>query len=336
MKKKNGSDPQTDDLRLLALLVANRLRQEHLIEDVPATGAYRIADSKFYLQAGKEVRVDVDLGEGLTITIYHVWWGDTPDLEQLMDSAEQIADKIAESLQDCEETRAMIAEVASVARREIAKARRRGLPYKLMSVTLPPLAAGCDDQSVARVEHLALGRSLQLERFAVHAECGNDVALAFESIADEQAQHVHRRARLDEIGATGTIDSVVVAAIGAAGLDLPHVLTTMRDADDPVVDFDVADGTCLTLHWDAGAVRAHIDLGEGVNWHKGKLWFGRAEQSLKPLSKGSALNKLYEHPFLSDRIRILKDYSPDRGSLFVSCNEAMLNFDADSGRLWAA
>ncbi len=336
MRKNDAGDQRAEDLQLLALLVGKRLRQEHCIHDVSGVGGYRIAPSRAYVQAGEEVQVDVSLGRGLEVTVYDVWWEDEPDLDSLCRNAEDLSGTIASVLRDAKAIAEMVGEVTAAARKEIAKARRRGLPYRLTSVTLPQMAAGGDDHVVVRVEHLALGRSLQLEPFELHAESADEVAAAFAGIADEQGRQVYRRASLDRIGATGTIDAVVVAAIGAAGLDLPHVLATLRDSESWSVDLDVAEGERLTLHWDDGTVRGHIPLGEGVSWHKGRLLFGKAERTLRKLPKGSPIRQLFEHPFLDERIRIRGDYKTDGAHLSVNCDEAMLNFDADSGRLWAA
>lgn len=338
MKKKSGSDIQANDLNLLALLVAKRLRTEHCVEKAPGAGDFRIADSKTFFRAGREVQVDVDLGRGLKVVVFDAWWHDREaDLDALLRSTESIANKFAETARDADLTRRMFAEVTAAAKCAIAKGRRRGMPYELTSVTLPALQVDAHDQTVVRVEHLALGRSLRLEPFAFEAECADDVLRAFEGIAEEQARRTTRRAELDEIGATGTIDSVVVAALGAAGVDLPQVLTTLRDSEDWIADVDVAEDKRFCLHWEDGAVHAQITLGDGgVSWHQGRLWFGKAERTSKRLPKGSPLSRLYDHPFLNERIRILKDYSPKTGNSFVSCNEAMLNFDADSGRLWTA
>lgn len=337
MKKKSGSDMRTDDLHLFALLVAKRLRHEHQLESAPAPGDYRIADSKVFSQIGKEVQVEVDLGRGLKVMVYDAWWQeDEAGLDFLIRCANGTADKISETVGQAEGTRQMIAEVRGAARKEVAKARRRGLAYTMMSVSLPPLQAGGHDQTVARVQHLALGRSLQLEPFAFHAECAEDVVSAFARLADEQSRRSASRAWLDHKGATGTIDSVVVAALAAAGLDLPHVLTTMRDADEWIVDFDGGDGERLTLFWEEGAVRARIKLGEEVMWHKGKLCFGKSARSLKRLPSGSPVSRLFEHPFLEERIRIDGSYETEGEHLSVYCKGEMLNFDADSGRLWTA
>jgi hypothetical protein len=336
MKKKIVSDTKIDDLHLLALLIAKRLHEEHAIDEAPARGDYRLCDSKVFAQAGKEVQVDVDLGRGLKVTIFDVWWDDNPELSSLLRNAEDISERIADTLRDADATRAMVADVTAAARREIAKARRRGMPYTLTSVTLPRLQAGSHDLAVARVEHQALGRSLRLEPFAFHAESAEDVVRAFAGIADEQRRWMDRRAGLDRIGATGTIDSVVVAALVEAGLDMPQVLATLRDAEDWIVDLDVADGKRLILHWKEGAVRAQVMLAEGVNWHEGRLSFSNPPHTLKKLPEGTAVNRLFEHPFLEERIRIRGTYRTEGAYLSVTCNEAMLNFDADSGRLWAA
>lgn len=335
---KTDDTENMGDLQLLAALVAKRLRQDYGVDAVPAACDYRLADSKTFFQAGKEVQVDVHLGRGLKVVVYDVWWHtDKPaELDSLLRNSSDIADKVAETMQDADAIRAMVSEVSAAAKREIAKARRRGLPYLLTSITLPPLEAGRHDQTVVRVEHLAYGRSLQLEPFEFCAESAEDVMHAFAGIAEEQARNKDNRDWLDHIGATGRIDSVVVAALGEAGLDLPEVLVALRDAKEWIVGLDAPGGKRFTLHWDEGAVRGQIQLGDGVSWHQGRLSLGRAARTLKKLPKESPLNQLFQHPFLEDRIRIWGDYKTKGEHLLIHCSEAMLNFDADSGRLWAA
>lgn len=333
MKKVNAR-AIPEDLQLLALLVAKRLRSEHAGASAPGVGDYRIADSKAFVQAGSEVQVDIDLGRGVKVQFYDAWWDS--DLDWLLRMSSGIAEKIDRTVRHADGIRAMVAEVTAAARREIAKARRRGLSFSLTSVTLPPLEAGQHDEAIVRVEHLAYGKSLQLEPSAFHAACAEDVVSAFAGIVGEQGRRRDQRAWFDHIGATGRIDSVLVAALGAAGLDLTHVLTTMRDAEEWIVDFNIADGKRMTLHWDEGTVRAQVGLGEGVSWQKGRLSFDKSERRLRKVRKGSPLSKVFDHPFLNDRICVSGDYKTEGQYLSVNCNEAMMHFDADSGRLWAA
>lgn len=201
-KKKLDAAASLGDLQLLAALVAKRLRQDHDIDAGPATCDYRLTESKTFTQAGREVQVDVHLGRGLKAVVYDVWWGadDTAKLDSLLRNSSDIADKVAETLRDADALRDMVAEVGAAAKREVAKARRRGLPYELTTITLNPLEAGQHNQAVVRVEHLACGKSLQLEPFAFHAKCAEDVTRAFAGVAEEQARRTDRRAYLDDIG----------------------------------------------------------------------------------------------------------------------------------------
>lgn len=335
MDKKYTST--SDDLQLVALLVAKQLRSSGLSGFAPGMGDYRLVDSKRHPTAKTELHFNVNLGRGAATTVFDFWWKDEAySLDSLVSLAKGIAEKIAEIGGQAATLCAMLSEVRCAAKREVAKARRRGLPHELTSVELTPVEAGSRFEPMARVELLALGHSLRPEPFAFHAEYAKDVVEAFAGKAEEQANRAACRAGLDRIGATGTIDAVVVTAIEAAGLDVPTVLAKLRDTDDWIVDLPRPGGGVFRLHWDNGAVHAQVQLADGVSWHEGKLHFAKAPRAMSGLAKGIPLAKVFDHPFFNDRHQVCWGFGAKDEHATVYCSDNMLNFDADSGRLWAA
>jgi hypothetical protein len=339
---KKSADALKDDIRLIAQLVAKRLRDEHCEDYAPTRDDYRLVNSVNFVRAGAELHVAVDLGRGLRANVFDVWWKDGDhDLDTLLRHSEDLADTVAEMRRQASDVHVMLSEVRRVAKREIAKANRRGLPYSLVSADLLPVQAGTHEEAVVRVEHNALGCSLKSERLAFDAACAEDVTASFAGFAEEQTRRAARRAELDRVGATGTIDAVLVAALEAACFDVPQVLAALRDSEDWIVDVGSPDGKNpddrgFRLHWNDGAVRSRVMLAEGIHWSEGKLHLERSPRAMDRVAAGTPLREVFNHPLIDERVSVLLGRGAKGGQATVYCREAMLNFNADSGRLWAA
>lgn len=335
MKKNVGANGSHVDLEIITLLVAKLLRDEHFIYRAPTPADYAIAPTGRALGASADLHVNVDLGRGMSIRVDHPWGADSDrDIETLVDDAQVISDKIAELRDHAPEIRGVIARVKAATKREIARAKRRGLPNELVSVAVMPVGATDNEHWIIRVEHAALAQSLKLEPFSFEATHESDVAAAFAGFLEVQISRAERRAALDEMGATGTIDAVVVAAIADAGLDVAEVLIGLRDSDDWTVDVASGGDRRFALHWQEGAVFAQVDLGDGVTWHENRLDFRKATKTVGEIDNGSPLSSFFEHPFLDERLVVRSGRSTEGERATIHCNRALLAFDADSGRIW--
>lgn len=180
-----------EDLQLLALLVAKRLRDDSCEGAAPAGADYAVVPSKRNYASGLEVQVRVSLGRGMNARVDDAWTTkDFRDLNDLQRSSNSIAEKVAGILRQASELRVALSEVRTAAKREILKANRRGLPYELTSVAFTPVEALRQDEPIVRVEHTALGKSLLSEVFEFEAMCAKDVHEAFKRMRETQTRRV--------------------------------------------------------------------------------------------------------------------------------------------------
>lgn len=325
-----------DDLELLALLVDRELRQEYDFDASPSLRDYSLVSHNRASVPSADLHVRVGLGTGLRASIYVSGWPqEDREVDELVQLAGEISASIAALVDDASNVRAMLKEVTTATKREIVKARRQGLTYRLSSVELTPVEAGSGEERCVRVEHTALGRSLQDgEAFAFQATCSEDVTAAFAGIHDVQIERAARREQLASIGAAGTIDAVTVSALVDAGFNVPELLTRLVSADDLYLGCDSDKEDRFFLYWSEGTVFANLRLAEGVRWREDRLSFESAPEGIERLTVGSPLNGLYDHPFLDERLSVRSKHGRTGERATLQCNRALLAFDATTGRLW--
>lgn len=325
------------DVQLLAMMVAKVLRTEHHIDTVPTPGDYKVLEADTRFNGSTDIQVAIALERGLTFSVKQHWWGDDDrDIQAILDAATEMAENIASVHELRREIIDMTFDVRAAATREIVKAKRRGLPYRLISTMPYSIRDSVRDGIAVTVMFQSLSEAVRLEHARFDADCAADVVKAFEGCHEEQQQRNTRRAQLDAAGATGRIDSVVVNAMQEAGHDLAEVLQLLADSDDWIVDIGERgdEKRMFRLHWDKGDVYAPITIGDGVSWHKGQLTFQKAPGGLTRAA-GRRVRDIVDNPILGD-IRVTSGSGKEGESCSLRCTQDLLHFDADTGRLWAA
>jgi hypothetical protein len=296
-----------------------------------------------------DIRVPVRLGRGISIGVKQHWWVEAKrDLADLAETATEFAANIATAHEMRDEIVEMTREVRAAVSREIAKATRRGLPYRLLSAD--PAAAYDDLRSGAIVEVVfeRLSEHLRPGKATFSAGCAEDVAQAFAHDREPQEFRVMCRADLNAAGATGRIDSVVVNAMRDAGHDVAEVLKELATNDDRTLvvgtrpnagpsflsDPCESHGNRFRLHWNDGDVFGQVTLAGGVSWHEGWLNFQDAPVSLAKV-EGRRVRDIVDNPIFGE-IRVVSGSGKKGGTVSLYCTSELLNFDGESGRLWAA
>lgn len=335
MKSKSIVHP---DLQIVAAMVAKVLRDDHQIDEAPAPAEYLVMEDNIRINGSTDIRVGIKIDRVLAIDVNQHWWGEHDrDLAALVEAATEIAQEIA-AVQDMrQDIVAMATEVRSAATREIANARRRGLPYRLVSTTPCAIYDKPSEGVTVNVVFEHLSESLRPERAMFGADSAADVAEAFDDDRKVQEERLWCRTSLDAAGATGRIDSVVVNAMREAGHDMAEVLKLLATAEDRSVDVGgrFGDKRIFRLHWNSGDVHAQVTLGDGASWHEGTLSFQRTPIALDR-AKGRRLRDLVDNPIFGDNILVRSTYGKKGGHGCLRCTSDLLHFDAESGRLWAA
>lgn len=328
---------EIEDLGLLALLVARQLRVEHGIDDGPAAGDYELVAGYGGRAAQKDLRLKVDLGRGASVRVSQLWWSVADrELENLVEAAEEFATEIARVRGEAADIRSMLSEVRAAAKREVAKANRRGVPHRLISIAPNPIQAGGSGDLSALVTVEMLDESARLGPHEFDACDAGEVAAEFQAAAERQSALAFRRTQLDRAGATGAIDAVVLARLRDWGVDVAGVLNRLRDEGDATIDVEAADGAKLCLYWKEGVVRSAFALADGVNWNEGRIRFTAAPKAVCGSVVGRPLAELFPHRYIGDDVIVLSACGKPGGHASLRCSEPLVHFDVQTGRVWPA
>ena len=326
------------DVQLVAAMVAKILRDDHQLEEAPAPEDYNVVVDNVRINGSNDIRVAIKLDRGLAIDLKQHWWGDHDrDIATLVDAATAIAEEIAALRDMRQDIIAMTTEVRSAATREIAKARRRGLPYRLVSTTPCAIYVKPSEGVTVTVVVELLSESLKPERAMFDADGAADVVQVFADDREVQEKRLARRTALDAVGANGRIDSVVVNAMREAGHDVAEVLKLLATTDDRVVDVGdrAGDKKVFLLHWNSGDVHARLTLDDGTSWKEDTLYFKCTPIELDA-AKGRRLRDVMDNPIFGYNIRIQSTFGKKGGYGSLWCAPDLLYFNADTGKLWAA
>ena len=282
-----------------------------------------------------EVQLRLKLDRKLNITLRSKMWGDEEHLDTIMRNAGDIADKIDEIRRRCEELKALLAEVQTAAKREIAKGRKRGIAYQYVSAEPAPIEVGSSDGFAVRLSIGNLDHSLRTQRVVFALGSAADCLDTFRQMAEEQTLRAQARAYLECCGATSQIDAVVVHALRDAGVDMADVIQLLRDDRAPVVDIAAGDHR-IPIYWKNGTLYSHVELDGNTSWSEGTLTFRKAPQSLGPKYQGKLISAIYVHPFIDEQTTAFY-CSGDKGEYgMMSCVGRVYQFDLESGRIWHA
>lgn len=279
-----------DPLALMAELV----RREATERDPQLAAALRtieIIEHGRYGEARPDVRVTVALAKGLEVAINECWSRQDTPLANLVADASGIVDTAERIFDDRDCTADMFREVRSALSREVAKAKRRGLPYRTLAVSLTSIDCGTDDLPAVRISLEVIGPMLDLEPVQFAAETAEDLVRGFAEVREKQEQRLVLRSRLAELGADIIIDAPTLAVLQDAGIDLPDTIAKLRREECGIIDVEVRHGR-LVLYVSNGVVTGNAPLGGGMRWQEGKLIAPKSSGIIAARAEGKLLNRL--------------------------------------------
>jgi hypothetical protein len=325
-----------EDLQLVILMIAKLLKSDHGIDGPLTRNDFSLIDSRRYPHGGQELRVRVKIDRGVSVDVDHFWRGEgASDLRTLTATATEVARAIGDIHSRRVSITEMLEEVRAAARKEVSKARRRGLPYRLISATLVQL----DDDGKIFVQLWIqnLGVNLRHHQSSVRATRQEDVRQALAEWEEVQISRARVRDAMGAAGASGQIDGVVVNALREAGHDMADVLEQLAIEDDWIVDIGKGEENKKTfcLYWKDGQVFSSLAVDDGSSWTEGRLHFQKTPVALTG-AKGKRVRDILSNPIFGDGIKVISTFGEKGGQGALFCTQEMLNFDIDTGRLWAA
>lgn len=294
--------PRIDALELMADLV-NREASER--GDALATALRRIEiiEKGRYGEGRPDIRLTIALAAGVEASIDTGWKGRDATLSELVDDVAELVDAADRIFDDRQCTIETLKEVRRTLSREIAKARRRGLPHRTLDVSLAPFEAGSDDLPAVTIFIEVIGPLLDAGRTGFDAECAEDVVRAFAAMREQQEQLLAMRERLARAGGDVMIDSVTLAALEDAGVSPTKAIADLRDSDVPIIDVDVRHGRMVLYVRDA-VVTGNVALGDGMRWQEGRLTVPKSRDLSLADVNGKALNELVAHPYFDGHLEV--------------------------------
>ena len=327
------------DLKLLSLLIERELDEE-------GSGAQIIRGSSFSLEPDphRDDRFDYELRfellKGVRATIADTWWSDAERRdEDICEQAKSIARSVEALWREREEVKSMLDRVTSQARREIAKARRRDIPYRLISATVSPIDAGNADFPDVEITLERLGASLIPETVTLLFSEFDDVGWAFADMLESQKTRRRRQVVLHASNADGEIDEVTLRFLQIQDCDIPSILSKLPNADGGFlpVDLPQVDGRArqVVLFWRDGVVHADLPLTDTTCWCKGDVSFKKVPNKFPAKPQGRLLSDFIEHEALPKDLRVISGHHwGDAAQVRVPV--PTIRFNSMTGEAWAA
>jgi len=327
-----------EDIALVAMMVAKLLREEYGITEAPKAADYSVSD-KIRHNGSTDLSLAVRLGGGLSFDVRQHWWVDHDrDLEALTETATELAENISIVHSQRTEMLELTKLVRNAAVRECSKARRRGLPYRVLSAE-PSAAYDSISQGYGiNVGVQAYSKAARLQETSFFVDSAEEVVSILASWEEEQSVLARARATLDQAGATGRIDSVVANALREAGHDVPDTLRRLVQSQEWSLDLGERgddERRFFCLYWKDGTVRAHIKLANGGTWSEGIVRLQASPVSLTGKG-GEALCEVLPDSAIGNDVRIRRASGKKGSHATIWCDQDLLNFNADTGELWAA
>jgi hypothetical protein len=293
---------KVDALRLMADLV---LREASHRDELMAAALRRIdvvAEGR-YGENRPDVRLTLALSASVEAAVDCRLPGPGASLSMLTDAVDELVTSAERIFDDRHNTIEMLREIRAALSREISKARRRGLPYRTVDVSLTASEAGSHDLPAVMITLEVIGPLLDLEQVKLNAESVEDVVLGFAEIREKQEQRRAMRDHLASVGADVAIDSVTLAALQDAGITPSKAVEDLRAVKIGIIALDARYGQ-LVLYVQDGVVTGNVPLGDGMRWQEGRLIVPTARGISFEGANGKPLKQLLRHDYFADAARI--------------------------------
>ncbi len=331
------SDKTRHDLQLLRLLIERDL-MDRFSEEALGRGTTLAASAAPSNPDRQVVELSFRLQRGLQARVSTSWWNDSDrDVESLCESAGEFAESVERLWTTREDIGNWMGEMRAALRREVARGRRRGIPYRVVSVGIGDIGAGSLEFPNAAVSLERLSPSLVPETITLNFDNEEEVAEAFAGMREAQEARMLRRFVLQAAGADGEIDLVALRAMQSRGCDVPAVLASLPNAPGGILDvgFPHGDDRDMVLFWQDGVVRANFRLADKVHWRDGRVVFDELSKHFPVKPHGQLLSEFIQHDAIPEGLRIRGGYQTEKGgTAYVTVPTA--RFNSRTGEVLAA
>ncbi|BCA62673.1 hypothetical protein HMP09_1907 [Sphingomonas sp. HMP9] len=315
----------TPDVQLAKLLIARKLKDDGIDmapEKIVAT---------FKSETGRDTRIRFRYPAAkVRVTVQSVV-SDSDELTfaDIVELVEEQASSYQRMLDYHDVLEEIIAETKVAAKREIAKAKRRGLAWKLLDIQPPTVEAGSNPVPSVEVTIEMLSAALVPNRYSVVAQYGEAIVsdLTDERVVLSQTVRSVRKNWFDGVGAAGAIDAVALTALRSSGQDVPAVIRRMRESENGFVLH--CDDLSLTLRWADGLIKGSFAITDQISYTDSSLSLRGPEKPASTLGlSGKPASVIVESPLLEGAVVI--DAADSAGISKVTLEPRFHVFDAET------
>jgi hypothetical protein len=329
------SDRTNRDLQLLNLLIERQLEQEGCDTSIMAAATTELKADP-HREDRNDIVLQLELQKGLGVTITDTWWVERHrKVEDVCRQAAEIAGSLEALWCERASIKAMRDAVASAVRREVANARRRDIPYRMVSADICPVEAGDQQFPYVHVDLEWLGPSLVPEVMTLRFDAAEQVKPCFAEMSEKQKARRMRQVLLQHAAADGEIDEVALRFMRIQGCDVPAILAQLPHANILDVDLAGEGSRGMVLFWRDGVVHANFRLTDTMSWNDGSVTFKEAPKRFPAKPQGRLLSEFVKHEAFPEGLRIVSGY---RSGEMASAGlpRRTVRFNSSTGETWAA
>lgn len=193
------------------------------------------------------------------------------DFSGILKIAQEQASAFRRVVEHCDHLASALSQTRSIAEREIARLRRKGLDVTLKDVQPSVIKARGDRLPSPEATIEVLGSNLLPQRLCIAVAHPEEIVaeLGDKQLVERQTVRASRRDWLAEAGAAGAIDGVIAAALRDVGADVADAIQRML-ADQEGFRVD-AGNRSIDLHWRDGLIGGNFVLDQNATYRRGEV-----------------------------------------------------------------
>lgn len=331
----NNEHRRARDIELLTLLIERALDGNACDASILGADCVHVMTSPTDdRRLNLEVRFNIMQGMPAVVTDWG-WRHDRDDAADHCRRAKEIASSIGLLWRERKEIKVAVAHVTTAVRREIARAKRRHIQYRLVSAAICPVEAGNTKFPYVHVRLERLSASLLPEIVQLEVDDAAQVKESFANMLESQEVRRARQIILQDAGADGEIDAVALRIMQLNGCDVPAILASLPHAECEILDVDLPEtaGRPMVLFWKDGIVHANVGLSETVQWSEGRVSFKEVPKRFPARPHGRLLSDFVKHEALPGHLQIHSGYRSGT-SASAGVLVPMARFNSATGQAW--
>lgn len=280
----------------------------------------------------QQLNIALPLATEIKATILHPWRNADLDDDEVAEQAMLITEVIEDIAAVQDDLVPALLEMRAVAKRQLESLAKDGAHVTYLGLDIAPLQTGSQGEPDLQLTFLQLGNDLQIDwvtRFVTNSE---DVRSLIQELGVKQKALGSLKDELEDAGADGLIDPVVLSALLQLEIDPFDHMARVRD-------FSLAG----TIENEFGPIRTgfldglytgHVPLAPGVTWRCGSLHFEKVPEHVMGSLEGKRVVDAVSSSLIpDDAVFGIMTARPGKAQVFPVSSGRML-FKVEDEKTW--